>query len=224
MAAQRSASASRASAKSAQRRAKRAESLSGSMHQFITPGVWKHVQQAASQHSCRKRVRWTLQPLIMIAALMTWCAGETDGDRFVLARAFYVQVHCPKRQRPGKALSGFCQAMLRLPMPVWWAFCDAVRSRVFHLLADRMSREGWLPLGCDGSRMECPRVEELEQSLGKPQGPSGTDAVGDRLGQLDHGSPLVLALGDIQNRGTSLPDRSVGDAPPSGPPKRALGL
>jgi hypothetical protein len=25
--------------------------------------------------------------------------------------------------------------------------------------------EGWFPLGCDGSRMECPRTEELEQSL-----------------------------------------------------------
>jgi len=48
------------------------------------------------------------------------------------------------------------------------------------------------------------------------QEPSGTNAVGDRLGQLDHGGPLVLALGDLQNGGTSLPDRSVGDAPPSG--------
>ena len=31
------------------------------------------------------------------------------------------------------------------------------------------------------------------------QGPIGTDAVGDRLGQLDHWGTLVLALGDIQN-------------------------
>ena len=167
MAAQTSASSSRASAKQAQRRAKRSESLSGSMRQFLTPEVWKQVKQAASQHGCRNGVRWTLQPLIMIAAIMTWCAGETDADRFVLSRSFYVQIHCPKRQRPGKAFSGFCKAMLHLPMPVWWAFCDAVRSRVFHLLADRMTMEGWLPLGCDGSRMECPRTTELEQSLGK---------------------------------------------------------
>ena len=167
MAAQTSASSSRASAKWAQRRAKRSESLSGSMRQFLTPEVWKQVKQVASQHGCRKGVRWTLQPLIMIAAIMTWCAGETDTDRFVLSRSFYVQIHCPKRQRPGKAFSGFCKAMLGLPMPVWWAFCDAVRSRVFHLLADRMTMEGWLPLGCDGSRMECPRTAELEQSLGK---------------------------------------------------------
>ena len=35
------------------------------------------------------------------------------------------------------------------------------------LLADRMTMEKWLPLGCDGSQMECPRTAELEQDLGK---------------------------------------------------------
>jgi DDE family transposase len=167
MAAQCSASTSRASAKRAKRRAQRSESLSGSIRQFVTPEVWKQVKQAAREHGYRKGVRWTLQPLIMIGAIMTWCAGETDADRFVLSRSFYIQVHCPKRQRPGKAFSGFCQAMLRLPMPVWWAFCDAVRGRIFHHLADRMMMGDWLPLGCDGSRMECPRTEELEQNLGR---------------------------------------------------------
>ena len=77
MAAQTSASSSRVSAKQAQRRAQRSESLSGSMRQFLTPEVWKQVKQAASRHGCRNGVRWTLQPLIMIAAIMTWCAGET---------------------------------------------------------------------------------------------------------------------------------------------------
>ena len=96
-------SSSRASAKWAQRQAKRSESLSGSMRQFLTPEVWKQVKQVASQHGCRNGVRWTLQPLIMIAAIMTWCAGETDADRFVLSRSFYVQIHCPKRQRHWQA-------------------------------------------------------------------------------------------------------------------------
>jgi hypothetical protein len=137
------------------------------MRQFLTPEVWKQVKQVASEHGCRNGVRWTLQSLIMIGAIMTWCAGETDADRFVLSRAFYVQIHCPKRQRPGKAYSGFCKVILRLPMPVWWAFCDALREQVFQRLSDRMTMDGWLPFGCDGSRMEYPRTEELEQSLGK---------------------------------------------------------
>ena len=79
------------------------------MRQFLTPEVWKQVKQAASQHGCRQGVRWTLQPLIMIAAIMTWCAGETDADRFVLARSFYCQfaeyLHRLERIliRPGEA-------------------------------------------------------------------------------------------------------------------------
>ena len=92
MAAQCSASTSRATAKRAKRQAERSESLSGSMRQFVTPEVWKQARQTASDHGCRKgkAVRWTLQPLIMIGAIMTWCAGETDADRFVLSRSFYV--------------------------------------------------------------------------------------------------------------------------------------
>ena len=38
---------------------------------------------------------------------------------------------------------------------------------------------------------------------GQAQGPSGTDAVADCPGQLDHGGALVLALGDLQNGGTA---------------------
>ena len=213
MAAQCSAPSARASAKRAQRRAKRAESLSGSMRQFVTPQVWKQVKHAAKQHGCRDRTRWTLQPLILIAAIMTWCAGETDADRFVLSRAFYVQIHAPKRQRPGKTFSGFCEAMLRLPMPVWWAFCDAVRSRVFHLLADRMTLEGWLPLGCDGSRMECPRTEELEQCMGKPKGQAAPTLWLIALVSLTTGVLWSWRLGTSKTGERRVPDRSLGDAP-----------
>jgi hypothetical protein len=167
MASPRSAPSARFSAKVARRRAERAESLSGSVRQFLTPNVWKQAHKAQRQYGPCPGVRWSLQPLIMVGAIMTWCAGTTDAERFVLSRGFYVQVHCPKRLRPGKQFSGFSKAMVGLPMPVWWAFCDAVRGRVFHLLADRMTMEKWLPLGCDGSRMECPRTAELEQDLGK---------------------------------------------------------
>ena len=100
-------------------------SLSGSMRQFVTPQVWKQFKHAAKQHGCRDRTRWTLQPLILIAAIMTWCAGETGPrpDRFVLSRAFYVQNSCPQATATSaRQFSGFCEAMLRLPMPVWWAF------------------------------------------------------------------------------------------------------
>ena len=179
MAAQTSASSSRASAKWAQRRAKRSESLSGSMRQFLTPEVWKQVKQVASQHGCRNGVRWTLQPLIMIAAIMTWCAGETDADRFVLSRSFYVQIHCPKRQRPGKAFSGFCKAMLRLPMPVWWAFCDVVRSRLSPL--GRPHDHGRLTLPTKVPSDSLGRIGSLKRTSDKSLFPMALGSCGHRI-------------------------------------------
>src|SRR5512135_3224579 len=83
----------RTSAKRARRQTRRAESLSGSIRQFLTPEVWKQARQAARAAGCRNDPRWPLQPLILIWALMTWCAGQTDAERFLTARTFYL---CPR--------------------------------------------------------------------------------------------------------------------------------
>lgn len=181
--------------KQARRQAKHSESLSGSIREFLTPEVWKQAGRVASRHGCRRGTRWTLQPLILVAASMTWCAGATDADRFATARAFYVRVHCPKRRRPGETFGGFRKAALRLPMPVWWAFCDAVRARLFHLLAGRMTMEGWFPLGCDGSRLECPRTEDLERRLGKAKSQAAPTVWLVALVSLTTGVPWSWRLG-----------------------------
>ena len=149
------------------RQTQRAESLSGSIRQFLTPEVWKQARQAASAAGCRHDLRWTLQPLILIWAMMTWCAAPTDAERFVTARTFYVAVHCPKRKRPGKHFVGFYEAVQRLPLTVWWAVEAAVRRQLYRILADRMLVDGWTPFGCDGTRLECPRTAPLEEDLGQ---------------------------------------------------------
>src|SRR5213082_3110607 len=82
MAAYASTPAARVAAMKARRRARRAASLSGSIRQFLTPEVWKQARQAARDAGCRHDPRWTLQPLILIWALMTWWAAETDAARF----------------------------------------------------------------------------------------------------------------------------------------------
>ena len=125
MAASKSQPSPRAAAKRTRRQAQRADSLSGSIRQFLTPEVWKQARRAARASGHRLRSRWTLQPLILTWALMTWCAGQTDAERFLTARAFYVRVHCPKRKRPGQHFGGFHTALGRLPVTVWWAVGDA---------------------------------------------------------------------------------------------------
>jgi hypothetical protein len=52
-------------------------------------------------------------------------------------------------------------------MAVLRALASGIRGRIEQLLADRWWIGGFIPLGCDGSRLECPRTVELEQRLGQ---------------------------------------------------------
>jgi hypothetical protein len=53
-----------------------------------------------------------------------------------------------------------------MPLPVLRAVAAAVRRRLARIFAERFRADGWIPLGCDGSRLACPRSAELEQRLG----------------------------------------------------------
>jgi Transposase DDE domain len=129
---------------------------------FLTPQVWKQAQHAARRcHGWR----WQTQPLIFVLLVLTWCAGDSLPERFETARAFYVALH-QRRRRPGKTFAGFEKALGKLPLPVLRTVADAVRSRIAHVFAERFRVDGFIPLGCDGSRLACPRAEQLEQRLG----------------------------------------------------------
>jgi hypothetical protein len=87
-------------------------------------------------------------------------------EKFEAARGFYVISH-EKRRRPGETFQGFQQALEKLPMAVLRALACGIRSRIEHLLDDRWRSGEFIPLGCDGSRLECPRTAELERRLGQ---------------------------------------------------------
>jgi Transposase DDE domain len=130
---------------------------------FLTPHVWKQAQQAGPRR--RRTQRWQRQPLLAVLLIMTWCAGDSLPERFETARAFYVAVH-PRRRRPGKTFAGFEKALGKLPVPVLRAVARAVRRRLALVFAQRFWVDGFIPLGCDGSRLACPRSQELERRLG----------------------------------------------------------
>jgi hypothetical protein len=106
-----------------------------------------------------------VHPLLLVLLLSTWCAGDSLPEKFEVARGFYV-VCCPKRKRPGKSFSGFEKALAKLPLPVLRALADAVRGRLLAVFDQRLLCHGFIPLGCDGTRQECPRTAELERRLG----------------------------------------------------------
>lgn len=139
-----------------------AKTLPQSMREFLTPTVFRQVRKATTR---RKQPRWDVHPLLLVLLVSTWCTGDSLPEKFEVARSFYV-VYCPKRKRPGKSFAGFEKAVARLPMPVLRALADALRGRILAVFGERMFCHGFIPLGCDGTRQECPRTEELEQRLG----------------------------------------------------------
>jgi hypothetical protein len=52
-------------------------------------------------------------------------------------------------------------------MPVLRALARGVRERIGAELVEALRINGWVPLACDGSRLECPRSAELQQRLGE---------------------------------------------------------
>ena len=129
---------------------------------FLTPQVWKQAQQAVPR---RRACRWQNQPLVLVLLCMTWCAGDSLPERFETARAFYVALH-QRRRRPGKSFAGFEKALGKVPVALLRAVAAALRRRLAQVFAKRFWVDGFIPLGCDGSRLACPRSQELEQRLG----------------------------------------------------------
>jgi len=141
----------------------RARTLPECIREFLTPVVWKQARQAGGK---RKKPRWDVHPLCFVLLTMTWCCGDSLSEKFEVARGFYVTCH-PKRRRPGETFQGFEQALEKLPMPVLRAIAAGIRGSLEKLFGSRLFVDGFIPLGCDGSRLECPRTEELEKRLGQ---------------------------------------------------------
>lgn len=140
------------------------QSLRDGLSHFLTPAVWRQAHQAWRQD--HQPSRWKLKPLVWQLLNMAWCCGDSQEERFATARAVYVAAH-QRERRPGETLSGFLQAAAELPLPVLRTLAEGVRTQIGERFAEPLRINGWLPLGCDGSRLECPRTEELQQRLGE---------------------------------------------------------
>lgn len=143
---------------------RRARTFVSCLREFLTPALWKQANSVRA--SQRQSPRWTTQPLILTLLLMTWCCGDSQAERFETARAFCI-VCRPKRRRPGKSVQGFQKALAKLPTRVLRVIASGIRKMLACRLARRWFDQGFIGIGCDGSRVECPRTVELEQRLGQ---------------------------------------------------------
>jgi len=152
----------KAGKRSRRRHRGRVKTVAQSIRNFLTPAGFKQVRKVASR---RRKPRWDIHALVYVLLTMTWCCGDSLPEKFEAAKGFYV-LCCPKRKRPGKSFQGFEKALARIPMPVLRALAGTIRGRIQVLFDERLLFGGFIPLGCDGTRMECPRSEELEKRLG----------------------------------------------------------
>lgn len=134
------------------------------LSQFLTPQVWKQAHQAWWQD--HRPSRWRLKPLAWVLLSLAWCCGDSQEERFATARMVYVAAH-QRERRPGETLAGFLDALADLPMSVLRALAQGVRAQIGEQFVDALRLKGWLPLACDGTRLECPRAEELQRRLGE---------------------------------------------------------
>jgi hypothetical protein len=141
-----------------------ARSFVDCLREFLTPALWKQAHQ--QRYSKRRASRWTTQPLVLMVLLMTWCCGDSQPERFETAKAFCVAL-LPKRRRPGRTVQGFQKALAQVPTRVLRVVAAGIRKVLAARLACRWFDHGFIAIGCDGSRVECPRTTELEQRLGR---------------------------------------------------------
>lgn len=152
------------SKKSCRRLRRQARSFSDCLREFLTPALWK---QAHEQRQAKRRSsRWSTQPLVLVLLMMTWCCGDSQPERFETAKAFCI-VCLPKRRRPGRTVQGFQKALAKMPTRVLRVIAAGIRRTLASRLTAYWLNDGFISIGCDGSRVECPRTAELEQRLGQ---------------------------------------------------------
>lgn len=144
--------------------AAQAQSFWSCVRHFLTPHVWRQARQAFG-----KGIRWQAHPLLLVLLTMTWCCGDSLAERFETAKAFYVASYQRKR-RPGKTVEGFYKALARVPTAAFRHVAAVVRWRLQQVFAQRLKVDGFIPLGCDGSRLNCSRTPQLERRLRTPGG------------------------------------------------------
>jgi hypothetical protein len=146
------------------RSTRHARSMASCLRQFLTPQVWK--QARGGLKKARKDARWDFHHLILVTLAMTWALGESTPEKFEMARGL-VAICRPKRRRAGSTALGFQKALRRLPMRPLLALAGALRHRLLSLLGEGLLHGGFIPLGCDGSRLECCRNDELLARMGR---------------------------------------------------------
>src|SRR5271157_1352198 len=82
-------------------------SLRAVIQDLLTPAVWKQANQKRQKGRRQKSSRWPTQPLVLVLLFMTWCSGDSQAERFEIAKGFCQTAWLAKRRGCGKTVGGF---------------------------------------------------------------------------------------------------------------------
>jgi len=111
------------------------------------------------------RVRWTPRLLVMTAVQMAWVSATALADAFATAREATVAMY-DSRRRPGETLAGFLETLAKASDALLEVVVAALRRAVPKVAGADWTFRGWVVMGVDGTRIDCPRTTANEKALG----------------------------------------------------------
>ncbi len=115
--------------------------------------------------SADQRVRWSDRMLLIGILLMVWHPASSLREAFMAMRENIVSMY-PSRRRPGTHLEGFLKAWRTRSARLLTQLIATLRLHTQRTAASRWCWRGWVVLGVDGSRINCPRTEANERAFG----------------------------------------------------------
>jgi len=129
---------------------------------FLTPAVWRQMHATVPNWKTQAK-RWELTTCVLTGIWWALLDGKTSfRKRFGAARETVAKMR-PGRRAPGKTLSGFLQALGRLPYRSLVELRVALRARIGKVLgAGKVGR--WEAYAVDGTRLILPRTAAQERA------------------------------------------------------------
>jgi len=134
------------------------QTLKQAINQHLPCGLFEAAPTAA--------LRWCERYLAICALMMAWSMAEILADRFDEARRGLTAMF-PGRKRPGETYQGFVAALALKSETLLAKISDHLRGEVQSVAGERhWEHLGFVPIGADGSKVECPKTAANEQEFG----------------------------------------------------------
>lgn len=139
---------------------------SQSYHRELLHAIGKFLPHAGLPlRSTDSRLRWTDRLLVVTALLMAWQTSSRLKDSFEFCWQVVTGMYFTRRHA-GHTYEGFIQALRKHSQRLLLVVAEALRRAVKPVAREYWKIEGWVVMGVDGSRVECPRTLANETAFG----------------------------------------------------------